>query len=229
MEQMDITKVWVVIAAYNEAQTIAETIANVLVQIGNVVVVDDCSIDDTAQKALDAGAYVLSHPINLGQGAALQTGIEYALKNDAAYVVTFDADGQHNAAEILPMLSALYESKSEVVLGSRFLGHTLNLTWQRRLILKSAIIFTRITSGIKLTDVHNGFRIMTRRFCDDFEFRQNRMAHASEILDHIASHHIKYIEFPVTITYTEYSVQKGQRSANSLRVLMELFMGHIAK
>jgi glycosyltransferase involved in cell wall biosynthesis len=76
MEQMDITKVWVVIAAYNEAQTIAETIANVLVQIGNVVVVDDCSIDDTAQKALDAGAYVLSHPINLGQGAALQTGIE---------------------------------------------------------------------------------------------------------------------------------------------------------
>ena len=139
MEQMEITKVWGVIAAYNEAQTIAETIANVLVQIGNVVVVDDCSIDDTAQKALDAGGHVLSHPINLGQGAALQTGIEYALKNDAAYVVTFDADGQHNAAEILPMLSALYESKSEVVLGSRFLGHTLNLTWQRRLILKSAI------------------------------------------------------------------------------------------
>lgn len=229
MKRIDITKAWVVIAAYNEEQIIAETVANVLVHIGNVVVVDDCSIDATAQKAFDAGAYVLSHPINLGQGAALQTGIEYALKNGSEYVVTFDADGQHSAAEIVPMLLALHQSKSDIVLGSRFLGKTLNLPWHRRLILKSAIIFTRMTSGIKLTDVHNGFRIMTRRFCDEFEFRQNRMAHASEILNHIASHKIKYIEFPVTITYTEYSVQKGQRSSNALRVLMELFMGHVSK
>lgn len=127
------------------------------------------------------------------------------------------------------MLVALHQSKSDIVLGSRFLGKTLNLSWQRRWILKFAIIFTRVTSGLKLTDVHNGFRIMTRRFFDQFEFRQNRMAHASEILNHIASHKIKYIEFPVTITYTEYSIQKGQRSSNALRVLMELFVGHVSK
>lgn len=229
MKRMDITKVWVVIAAYNEELVIAETVANVLVYIGNVIVVDDCSVDTTGQKAFDAGAHVLRHPINLGQGAALQTGIEYALTKDAEYIVTFDADGQHSATEILPMLLALQQSDSDIVLGSRFLGKTSNLPWQRRLILKLAIVFTRVTGDIRLTDVHNGFRVMSRHFCNQFEFQQNRMAHASEILNHISSHNIKFIEFPVTITYTEYSMHKGQRSSNALRVLMELFMGHISK
>lgn len=229
MKQMDLSKIWVVIAAYNEEQIIAETVKDVLVHINNVVVVDDCSNDLTAQKANDAGAHILRHPINLGQGAALQTGIDYALQNGAEYMVTFDADGQHSALEIVPMLHALQHSHAEIVLGSRFLGKTLNLPWQRRLVLKVAIMFTRLTGGIKLSDVHNGFRIMTRRFCNNFEFRQNRMAHASEILNHIACHKIKYIEFPVTIAYTAYSIQKGQRSSNALRVLMELFMGHVSK
>ncbi len=226
---MDKSKVWVVIAAYNEEQVIAETVTNVLTYVSNVVVVDDCSVDSTEQNALKAGAHVLRHPIILGQGGALQTGIEYALKNGSEYIVTFDADGQHSAAEILPMLLALQQSKSDIALGSRFIGKTLNLPWQRRIILKLAIIFTRVTSGIKLTDVHNGFRVMTRHFCKSFEFRQNRMAHASEILNYISSRHIKYIEYPVTITYTEYSMRKGQRSSNALRVLMELFMGHVSK
>lgn len=226
---LDTSKVWVVIAAYNEAPVITETIAKILVCLGNVIVVDDCSEDDTAEKALVAGAHVLRHPINLGQGAALQTGIEYALKNGAAFVATFDADGQHEATEILPMLLALEKSKSDIALGSRFLGSTLNLPWQRRLILKLAIVFTRVTGGIKLTDVHNGFRVMSRRFCEQFVFRQNRMAHASEILGYIATNNIKYVEFPVTIAYTEYSMHKGQKGSNAFRVLIELLMGHISK
>ncbi len=221
MTPQDKTKVWVVIAAYNEAKVISETVANLLSFVDNVVVVDDCSGDETSQNALNAGAHVLRHPINLGQGAALQTGIQYALSKCCEYVVTFDADGQHSAKEILPMLTALQQSNSDIALGSRFLGGALNLPWQRRWVLKAAIIFTRITGGIKLTDVHNGFRIMTRRFCEGFQFQQNRMAHASEILNYIARCNINYIEFPVTIVYTEYSIQKGQRSSNALRVVME--------
>lgn len=229
MKTIDVSKVWVVIAAYNEAVVIVETVENVRAHVSNVIVVDDCSIDNTAQKACEAGAYVLYHPINLGQGAALQTGIEYALSKEAEYIVTFDADGQHNALEILPMLMAVQQCGADIALGSRFLGHTLNLSWQRRSILKLAVIFTRVTGGIKLTDVHNGFRVMTRRFCDQFYFRQNRMAHASEILKHISRFNIKFIEFPVTVAYTEYSKQKGQKNSNALRVLMELFMGHVSK
>ena len=120
VKPLDTSKVWVVIAAYNEAPVIAETIAQILLCLGNVVVVDDCSEDATAENAMAAGARVLRHPINLGQGAALQTGIEYALKNNSEFIVTFDADGQHDANEIIPMLRVLQESQSDLVLGSRF-------------------------------------------------------------------------------------------------------------
>ena len=226
---MNSSNVWVVIAAYNEEQVIGQTVSHVFEHLNKVIVVDDCSSDDTAKLALVAGAHVLSHPINLGQGGALQTGIQYALAQGAEYIVTFDADGQHTATEILPMLRALQDSQSDIALGSRFIGKTLNLSTSRWWVLKLAIIFTRLTSGIKLTDVHNGFRIMSRDFCEKFEFKQNRMAHASEILNHISARNIKYIEYPVTITYTEYSMTKGQKSSNALRVLMELFLGHIFK
>jgi glycosyltransferase involved in cell wall biosynthesis len=164
MHRSDKTQVWVVIAAFNEALVIADTVANVLEHVGNVVVTDDCSSDRTASLASGAGAHVLSHPINLGQGAALQTGIAYALQQGAQYLVTFDADGQHDAREIEPMLAALRTSGCDVALGSRFLGKTSNLAWQRRLLLRAALLFTRISSRIRLTDVHNGFRILTRGF-----------------------------------------------------------------
>ena len=226
---MNASNVWVVIAAYNEEQVIGQTVSHVFEHVDRVIVVDDCSSDNTAKLALTASAHVLSHPINLGQGGALQTGIQYALAQGAEYIVTFDADGQHTATEILPMLRALQDSQSDIALGSRFIGKTLNLSTSRWWVLKLAIIFTRLTSGIKLTDVHNGFRIMSRDFCEKFEFKQNRMAHASEILNHISARNIKYIEYPVTITYTEYSMTKGQKSSNALRVLMELFLGHISK
>ncbi|MFJ3461996.1 glycosyltransferase family 2 protein [Achromobacter spanius] len=221
--------VWVVIAAYNEGSVIANTIAGVLPYVRNVVVCDDCSADATAQAALDAGAHVLSHPINLGQGAALQTGIAYALRQQAQYIITFDADGQHDAREILPMLAALKASGVDAVLGSRFLGTKTNIPFSRRLVLTSALLYTRLTARIRLTDVHNGFRALTRKFCEEFEFKQNRMAHASEILDHIAAHKVRFIEHPVTIVYTEYSIRKGQRSSNAIRILMELLMGRVSK
>lgn len=221
--------VWVVIAAYNEGSVIANTIAGVLPYVGNVVVCDDCSSDATGQAALAAGAHVVSHPINLGQGAALQTGIAYALRQQAQYIITFDADGQHDAREILPMLAALKESGGDAVLGSRFLGTKTNVPFSRRLVLTSALLYTRLTARIRLTDVHNGFRALTRKFCEEFEFKQNRMAHASEILEHIASHKVRFIEHPVTIEYTEYSLRKGQRSSNAIRILMELLMGKVSK
>ena len=133
---------WVVIAAFNEGSVIANTVESVLPYVGNVVVCDDCSADGTAEAALAAGAHVLSHPINLGQGAALQTGIEYALRQQADYIVTFDADGQHDAREILPMLAALKASGVDAVLGSRFLGTKTHVPFPRKLVLASALLCT---------------------------------------------------------------------------------------
>lgn len=221
--------VYVVIAAFNESKVIGKTIADVARFIDNIVVVDDCSSDDTYQIARRAGAQVIRHPINLGQGGALQTGIDFANLQGADYVVTFDADGQHAANEILPMVEALKKNDVEIVLGSRFLGGTKNLPASRRLMLMLAIKFTRWTGGGTFTDVHNGFRAMSRPFFEKFKFDQNRMAHASEILKYITTHKIPYVEFPTTITYSDYSVAKGQNNANALRIILELILKRFSK
>jgi glycosyltransferase involved in cell wall biosynthesis len=215
--------IWVVIAAYNEAQVIAAVVANVKSTGHSVVVVDDGSHDRTAEFAADAGAVVIRHPINLGQGAALQTGIEFALAEGAEAVVTFDADGQHQAADIAGLIAALATHDADFALGSRFLGAAVNMPGSRRLLLKVAAWFTRATTGLSITDSHNGLRAMTRRGASHIHLRQNRMAHASEILDQIARSGLKYVETPVTIHYSAYSLAKGQTLFDALLIVLDLF------
>jgi glycosyltransferase involved in cell wall biosynthesis len=215
--------VWVVIAAYNEAKVIADVIADVTGAGYRVVVVDDGSKDRTADLAAQAGATVVRHPINLGQGAALQTGLDFALAQGAQFIATFDADGQHRAVDIAPLIEALDARRADFALGSRFLGNSVNLPTQRRLLLRAAIVFTRATTGLAITDSHNGLRAMTRRGAAAIHLRQNRMAHASEILHQIATSGLPYVEMPVTIHYSAYSLAKGQRLIDALLILLDLF------
>lgn len=221
------SSVYFVIAAYNEGQAIGEVVRTCLAHYPHVVVVDDGSRDETLDAAVAAGAIGLRHVTNLGQGAALQTGIDYALKAGASHIVTFDADGQHRIEDVAPMLEALVAAKAEICLGSRFLGDAVGMSGMRRMVLKAAILFTWVTSGIRLTDAHNGLRVMTANAARTIRIRQNRMAHASEIIDEIARHRIPYIEHPVTIVYTEYSRAKGQRISNMINIVVELFMGRL--
>ena len=215
-------RIWIVIAAYNEAGVIARVIADVRRRELPVVLVDDGSTDATAAVAARAGAVVVRHPVNLGQGAALQTGIEFALHEGADVIVTFDADGQHRVADIAGLVDALAQHGVDFALGSRFLGHAVNLPPARRLLLKAAAWFTRLTSGLALTDTHNGLRAMTRRGAGAIRLRQNRMAHASEILSQIAASGLKYVEVPVTIEYSAYSLAKGQKLGDALAILVDL-------
>jgi polyprenyl-phospho-N-acetylgalactosaminyl synthase len=222
MQPVQGKSVWVVIAAYNEAGVIARVIADVRGCGFSIILIDDGSVDATAEVAERAGALVVRHPVNLGQGAALQTGIEFALYEGADVVVTFDADGQHRAADIAQLVEALVQHGVDYALGSRFLGGAVNLPPARRLLLKAATCFTRITSGLLLTDTHNGLRAMTRRGASALWLRQNRMAHASEILNQIAASGLKYIEVPVTIEYSAYSLAKGQKLGDALSILVDL-------
>lgn len=225
----DRNRIWIVIAAYNEARLINSVVAKVADYFPNIVVVDDSSRDNTSQQAKMAGAHVIRHPFNLGQGAALQTGIEYALRAGASHVVTFDADGQHHIEDVPVMLDHLAASNADVALGSRFLGSTIGMSQSRRWLLQAATVFTRLTTGLKLTDCHNGLRVLSSKAALCLTIKQNRMAHASEILAGIGRHDLRYIEVPVTISYSDYSREKGQTMGDALVIFRDLIAASFQK
>jgi polyprenyl-phospho-N-acetylgalactosaminyl synthase len=219
----------VVVPAFNESAVIGPSVRELRNQFRNVVVVDDGSIDATSAAALGAGAVVLRHSVNAGQGAALQTGIDYALARGAKFIATFDADGQHQVKDLLAMLAVLQRSTHDIVLGSRFLGHAEGLPMARRLVLKAAVVFTNWTTGVRLTDAHNGLRVMTAPAARQLHIRQDGMAHASELIEQIGRLRLRYEEVPVTITYSDYSKAKGQRLTNSLLILRDLVAGWLLR
>ncbi len=222
-------KTYIVIAAFNEGKKIGSVVKELLkVGYSNVVVVDDGSSDNTYSVASKAGAVALQHIVNRGQGAALQTGIDYALEQGADLIVTFDADGQHCVSDIPAMIKPVASGEVDVTLGSRFLGKS-NAPFLKKLVLKGGIIFTRLLSGIKLTDVHNGFRVFSRKAAQKIRINQDRMEHASEILDEIARKKIKYKEIPVTIKYSEYSKAKGQSVFNSIRIALKMIYSKVVR
>jgi glycosyltransferase involved in cell wall biosynthesis len=216
--------VWAVVPAFNESDVLDGVIRALKRSFPNIVVVDDHSTDDTSDLALDAGAFVVRHPINMGQGASLQTGIDFALEQGAQVIVTFDADGQHVPDDALNMVDKLIADDLDVVLGSRFKGAAEGLSRQRKLLLTLATWYTRLTTGLDLSDTHNGLRVISRKAAQLIRLRQNRMAHASEFLDQIGQLKLRYAELPCTIRYTEYSIHKGQRLSGALDILFDLYI-----
>ncbi|QUW20221.1 glycosyltransferase family 2 protein [Agrococcus sp. Marseille-Q4369] len=214
---------WLVVPLYNEAPVIREVIEHTRRTFPNVVCVDDGSSDGSADEARAGGAHVVRHAINLGQGAALQTGIRYALQDPGArWIVTFDADGQHRTEDALRMVERLRVEPLDIVIGSRFLDGRTKPGLAKRLVLRTAVIFQRVTSGVRLTDAHNGLRAMTREAAGRIRITQNRMAHASEIVDQLGELKLRYAEEPVHVIYTDYSRSKGQSLWNSVNILSEL-------
>ena len=215
--------VWLVVPLFNEETVIADVVRDARRTFANVVVVDDGSSDRGAEAAASAGATVVRHPVNLGQGAALQTGFEYARSVPSMrWVVTFDADGQHQVSDVLQMLEKARAEHLEVVFGSRFLDDRTSPSPMKKLILRLAVGYTNLTTGTRLTDAHNGLRLMSRDVVERLDITQNRMAHASELVHQIGHLGIRYGESPVHILYTDYSKSKGQSLWNSVNILVEL-------
>lgn len=221
------SELYVVVPAYNEAPVVGAVINGLRALFPRVILVNDGSTDDTARAAADAGATVLTHPLNLGQGAALQTGIEYARRLGARYVATFDADGQHDPRDLPKLLRALQDTNADLALGSRFLGHAHGISWRRRALLRSAVIFHGLLYGLWLSDAHNGLRVLGPRALQTLELRQNGMAHATEILGWMKRYRLRFVEIPVRVRYTAYSRAKGQRGLQALKILSELLLEKI--
>jgi glycosyltransferase involved in cell wall biosynthesis len=214
---------WVVIPLYNEATVIASVIDDVKTRFAHVVCVDDGSTDGSGDVARAAGARVLTHPYNLGQGAALQTGISYAREHaDAEYIVTFDADGQHRVIDAVAMVAAAREQDVAIVFGSRFLDDRTNPGFAKKAVLKTAVWVTNRTTHLKLTDAHNGLRVIRHDAAMQVNLLQERMAHGTEIVLQLGRTHLPWIEFPVEVLYTDYSKAKGQSLLNSINILVDL-------
>lgn len=229
MQPVGEVRTWVVVPAFREGPAIRQTLAGLVPRFGNVLVVDDGSDDDTASQALGAGATVIRHPLNLGQGAAIQTGISFALAQGAEVIATFDADGQHDADDLVRMHHELVQSGCDMVIGSRFLGHADGVSSVRRLVLKLAVLFTNLTTGVHMSDAHNGLRIMRADAARRINICHDGMAHASELVSQIAKLGLRVKEAPVTITYSQYSVGKGQKLTNSFRILADLVSGWLLR
>jgi glycosyltransferase involved in cell wall biosynthesis len=221
VSDVDRTGTWVVIAAFNEGKVIRDVVAAVRRDGWPTVVVDDGSRDDTQAQARAGGAVALRHTINRGQGASLQTGIDYALRHGAKFIVTFDADGQHDAADIPLLIEALAEY--DIALGSRFLGKVEGASAGRMALLKTATKVSNGLSGMKLTDSHCGLRAFRATAAPKLRITQDRMAHASELLRKIRTSGLRLTEVPVTIRYTEHSMSKGQGGIQAVRIMFDYF------
>jgi len=208
---------------YNEASVVGTVIKGLREVFPHVVCVDDGSTDGSQAVAREAGAVVVQHPVNLGQGAALQTGIAYALQDpELDCIVTFDADGQHRVVDAQAMVARILSGEAEIVLGSRFLDDRTKLSFAKRIVLRTAAIQSRMATGMNLTDAHNGLRAFGPGVAAKINLRQNRMAHASELVHQIAEMKPRWVEQPVEIIYTDYSKSKGQSLLNSVNILADL-------
>jgi glycosyltransferase involved in cell wall biosynthesis len=215
--------VWIVIPAFNEATVIGDVIADVRSVFCNVVCIDDGSRDDTGDCALRAGAHVVRHPVNLGQGAAIQTGVEYARSRPGAAVfATFDADGQHRVKDVVRMIDRLIAEDLDIVIGTRFADRAPEQMPALRRVLFPLIAKLSPTSRkLGLTDAHNGLRVFDRAVADGLNLTMNGMAHASEFIALIVENGWRVAEEPVEILYTDYSKSKGQPLVNGVNIIFD--------
>ena len=226
--RIDPKNVFVIIPAYNENTIIHSVVQELVGYNYNLVVIDDGSQPNLYPLLKKMPVYFLRHRANLGQGAALQTGIEFSLNKQADYIVTFDADGQHKAGDIEKLLEPLADNKMDIALGSRFLTEAgPDIPAKRKMLLQLARYVNYFFTGLFLTDAHNGLRAMTRFTAEKIRIHENGMAHATEILSQIRKKQLRYVEVPVNIHYTDYSRKKGQTIWSGFRIFFDLLLNKI--
>lgn len=225
VEPIDTSDVWIIVPAFNESQVVGDVVADLRSEFANVVVVDDGSRDDTAEVALRAGAHVVPHPVNLGQGAAIQTGVEYARRQPGAGLfATFDADGQHRLADVTAMVRRIRRGDVDIVIGTRFGGGAVAAPPLKRLVLRAAAWLSPSSRRLRLTDAHNGLRVFNRRVADNLNLTMSGMSHAGEFITLIDENGWRVVEQPVQILYTDYSTAKGQPLLNGVNIVFDGFL-----
>lgn len=220
----------IIIPVYNEADMVGTVIQDVLKYFKNIICVNDGSKDDSVRVIVEAGGTLVDHPINLGAGAATQTGVDYALQNpNTQYFITIDADGQHDIKDAVKMLDHLKKHNLDIVFGSRFKGSVENIAPIKRAFLKLAAVFSSRASGINLTDPHIGLRVFNRNFAENLKLTLPDFTHASEVINRVGEGAFKYDEIAASVVYSDYSKAKGQPMLNAINIAIDLFFHRISK
>ena len=217
---------FVIVPAFNEESVLLSTLESLLRSDYTILVVDDGSKDHTWRIIRGLPVHALRHAVNLGQGAALQTGMIYALQQGAEVLVHFDADGQHSIEDIGSLVEPIYHQQADVVFGSRFLqrADAEAVPPVKRLLLKGAVVVNGLLTGIWMSDAHNGLRAFSRKAAQEIRLSENGYAHATEILNEIRKRKLRYLERPTHITYSDYAVKKGQPIWNSINIVIDVLL-----
>lgn len=223
--------IFFIVPVYNETPVLFSTLEPLIRKGYAVVVVDDGSTDGSWETISKLPVYALRHPINLGQGAALQTGMTFAFLRGAEAVVHFDADGQHSLQNAEELLEPVLRGEADVVLGSRFLRveDKKAVPFLKRVLLRFAIFVNWFMTGLLLTDAHNGLRVLNRAAAQKIFLLENGYAHASEIIHQIRRLKLRYMEKPTRIRYSKYSRAKGQPIWNAVNIFIDLLLRRIFK
>jgi len=220
------SKIFIIVPAYNEEKNIGPVLSELTQNYKNIIVVDDASKDKTTDIVKKFPITLLEHKINRGQGAALETGNQYALKNGADLIVHFDADGQFLVNEIEDLIKPIIHEDYEIVLGSRFLEKKSKIPWiKKNLLFPLGHLVNKIFFKIKLTDPQSGFRAMSRDAVQKIKIEQDQMAHCSEILHKAFKYKLKIKEVPMTVIYHRF----GNNFGGGLKILKDLIFRKIIK
>ena len=219
----------VVIPAYNEERTIAEVIRGLKAKAyRQIIVVDDGSGDRTAELARQEGAIVLTHIINRGVGGAWGTGLKAALSLDPQIIVTLDADGQHDPADLAGLIAPVEQRQADVVIGSR-LSNPAGMPWSRRLANRIANLVTFLLFGYWVRDSQSGMRAFSRSAAEQIRISSSGMEICSEMVAEIARNRLRLKEVPIKAIYTEYSLSKGQSFSVGLKTLLKLVLAKMRR
>jgi len=223
---MNLSKIFVVIPAFNESSVIKGVIAEVnSAGYENIIVIDDGSIDETFEKVSGKpGVVALKHFLNRGKGAAVKTGMEAAKILGADVAVTMDGDGQHNPRDIAKMLEFIRQGH-DVVLGTR-LQNPKGMPLYKIAANHIGNFFTFVFYGLWVTDSQSGFRAYSKKALDLIDTRTDRYEYDSEVIREIVRHRLKFKEIPIEVRYTEYSMSKAQKQnlKNGIKTLIKMMI-----
>lgn len=221
-------KLLIIVPAFNEASVIKSTIRKLRLETQSlqpeIVVVDDGSVDDTAEQAKQTGVKILHHVLNRGLGGAIGTGLAYARLRGFDVAVTFDADGQHDPKDVHTVLKPIIQGKADIVIGSRYFGAKTDMPFDRRLILNASNVLTYLLFGQTTSDSLSGFRAFGPTAVAKISIKTERMEVSNEIFSEIRRLKLRLKEVPIKVIYTEYSRRKGQSNTNALNIIMKLFI-----